>query len=296
MVSSILAASPPASLVAGAAGSGDDFAHPVYWSQPRDPRYTLHATAGWGRSPIEGMRIPVPAGAQPAASADGHMTIVAPDGWEYDLWRARPPSRGTHRLTFAWGGRTRIDGAGLGSRGTASHFGGLAGIIRPEELAAGHIDHALFVVLRCTGGALRFGYGVHRPRRGEDGGSYVYPAAGRGQRCRGTNDRTMPPMGARLRLAMSDRAIAALPVPAWKKTVLRALAHYGGYVGDTGGPGFGFMFQSGSTYTSFGVPDPLVAFARRSGLRASGGRYVFNMADGVPWRRRLRVLLPPRHR
>ena len=33
---------------------------------------------------------------------------------------------------------------------------------------------------------------------------------------------------------MSDAQIAALAVPAWKKTILTALAHYGGYVGDTG--------------------------------------------------------------
>ena len=294
IVSRVLALDGPASLVAGAAGSSDDYGHPIYWSQPRDPRYMLHATASWGRSPIEGLRIPVPAAAQPAGGGDGHMTIVTPGGWEYDLWRARPLPAGGRRLTFAWGGRTRIDSDGLGSLGTASHFGGLAGIIRPEELAAGHIDHALFIVLRCTGGSGAFGHGVHRPQRGDDGGSYVYPAAGRGTRCWDAEDRAMPPMGARMRLTMSDREISALPVPAWKKTVLSALAHYGGYVGDTGGPGFGFMFQSSATYTSFGASDPLVLFAQRSGLSESGGRYVFNMADDVPWERHLRVLLPPR--
>ena len=294
MVERVLAWSEPASLVAGAAGSSDDYAHPVYWSQPRDPRYTLHAPARWGRSPIEGMRIPVPARAQPAGGDDGHMTIVTPDGWEYDLWRARPLGSNGRRLTFSWGGRTRVDGDGLGSLGTASHFGGLAGIIRPEELAAGRIDHALFVVLRCTGGTSAFGPGVRRPRGGVDGGSFVYPAAGRGQRCWEGPERWMPPMGARFQLAMSDAAIAALPVPPWKKTILTALAHYGGYVGDTGGPGFGFMFQSGATYTSFGAVDPLVSFAQRSGVSESDGRYVFNMADDVPWERHLRVLLPPR--
>ena len=57
-------------------------------------------------------------------------------------------------------------------------------------------------------------------------------------------------MGVRLWLEMTREEIEALRVPSWKKTVLRALATYGAYFGDTGGPGVGFQFESGTTYTT----------------------------------------------
>jgi hypothetical protein len=156
-------------------------------------------------------------------------------------------------------------------------------VIRPEELAAGRIDHALFIVLSCVGSGASFGYGA--------GSGYVFPAAGGGGRC---DDPDAPPMGARFQLALSDAEISALPVPGWKKAILTALARYGGYVGDTGGNGFGFMLQSSSTYTSFGATDRLVDFARSSGLSGWEGRYVLNMADGIDWARHLRVVIPPK--
>jgi hypothetical protein len=194
-------------------------------------------------------------------------------------------------LTFALGSRVRITGNGLGSRATAADFASLAGVIRPEELAAGHIDHALFIVLKCTGTGTGFGYGVRDDPHPETG-SYVYPAAAGGSDC-GAANRGLPPLGARFQLAMSGPQIAALHAPAWKRAILTALARYGGYVGDTGGSGFGFMVQSSSTYTSFGAPDRLVEVARSAGLTAWQGLYVFPVADGVNWRRYLRIVVPP---
>jgi hypothetical protein len=268
LVSAALQWGAPSSIVVGTSGTSGDFGHPVYWAQPSDPSYTLHATESWGRAPIEGMRIPVPAAARPAGGSDGHLTVVTPDGWEYDLWQSHAPPAGGGTLTFGWGGRTRVDGDGLGSRATASHFGSLAGVVRPEELAAGHVDHALFIVLKCTSG-------------------HVAPAQGDGAQCSGA-----PPMGTRFQLTLSDAQIAALAVPAWKKAILGALARYGGYVGDTGGSGFGVMIQSSSTYTSFGAPDPFVALARANGVAAWQGTYALNLAAGVDWAHALRAVAP----
>ena len=282
---------PPASLTAGQADTPEDYGHPVYYAQPTDPVYVLKPRESWDPSHLAGRRIRVPAGARPAGGSDGHMTIVMPDGWEYDLWRARAPSPGRRTLSFALGGRVQMTGNGLGGRATAAGFAGLAGVIRPEELAAGHIDHALFIVLKCTGTGTGFGYGARADRHSETG-SYVYPAAAGGSDC-GTANAGLPPLGARFQLAMSGAQIAALHAPAWKTAILTALARYGGYVGDTGGPGFGFMVQSSSTYTSFGAPDRLVEVARSAGLTAWRGLYVFPVADGVIWRRFLRVVGPP---
>ena len=98
-------------------------------------------------------------------------------------------------------------------------------------------------------------------------------------------------MGARFQLAMPLEEIAALPVPPWKKTILRAMAEYGMYMGDTGGQ-WGVAFESGATYTSFGLEDEMVRFARENGVPERGGRYVFNIRDGIDWGRHLRVVDP----
>jgi hypothetical protein len=281
---------PPAELIAGTAETTSDWSHPTFWAQPGDALYTLHATKlGWGTNPLEGMQIRIPEGARPAGGGDSHMTVVEPDGWEYDFWRATKPTWGGGVYKFAWGGRTRIDGDGLSSGATAADFGNLAGMIRAPEWAAGNINHALFLTLRCAGSGLGFGYGETATSYGS---SYVYPATHGGAAC-GSEHPNMPPLGAHLVLEMTDTQISALAVPQWKKTVLTALAHYGGYVGDTGGPGFGLMAESGTSYTALGLPDPLVEFASRSGVPLVNGHYVFDIGSGVNWAQYLRVLAPP---
>lgn len=290
LVAGALQWGPPASLTAGTAETSSDFGHPVYFSQPGDPLYTLRPTEHWGRNTIAGTRIRIPAGARPAGGSDGHMTVVTPDGWEYDFWRAQAPPPGGGTLTFAWGGRVRITGDGLGGSATAAHFGALAGVIRPEELAAGRIDHALFIVLRCTASGTSFGFGARK--RQSWLGSYIYPAAAGASTCDEGNS-GLPPLGARFALAMSSSQIAGLGLPRWKRAILTALARYGGYVGDTGGPGFALMMQSSSTYTSLGAPDRLAQVARGAGIPERQGRYTFPLAAGVDWQRYLRVVVPP---
>lgn len=265
-------------MVAGEADTADDYSHPVYFSQPDDPVFTLSCyETSWGRCEIEGHEIRIPDAARPAAGDDGHLTVVSREsGWEYDLWKVRSKPRGGGTLSFHWGGRTRIDGDGLRSGGTASGFGGLAGIIRASELAAGNIPHALFMVVKC------------------DSGGWVYPAVKGGAPCSelGLPTASALPMGARLRLAMSAAQINALRVPAWKKTILRAMSRYGMFVGDTGGGTWRIHHESGSSYTSFGRADPLVTFARKAGWRRAGARYVGDLHSGVDWRRYLRVVHP----
>ena len=289
IVDAVLSLGSIGNLVAGAADTSSDYAHPTYYAQPTDPVYRLDWTGGGPGAAIDGMQIRIPNAAEAAGGGDGHMTVVEPDGWEYDFWRVGTKPAGGGTMTFAGGGRTRIDGSGLDSGATASNFGNLAGIIRAPELAAGHIDHALFIVVKCTAKGTGFGFGT----KTTSNGSMVYPASHGASAC-SDDSSDLPPVGARFQLAMSDAQIQALSAPGWKKTILTALAHYGGYIGDTGGPGFGFQFESGSTYTSFGRSDKMVDFAKATnGVSLFEGRYVFNMADGVDWDRYLRVLAPP---
>ena len=86
--------------------------------------------------------------------------------------------------------------------------------------------------------------------------------------------------------------IDALSLPAWKKTILRAMAEYGMYFGDTGGGGFGLQFESGSTYTSFGDEDAMVTFAAQNAVPLYQGKYIFDLKTGVDYANRLRVLDP----
>ena len=95
-------------------------------------------------------------------------------------------------------------------------------------------------------------------------GTAVYPAGsdtGRSCSSIGLSNQNAPAMGQHFVLNMSVAEIEALPDPGWQKTVLRAMAEYGLYVGDTGG---GFLkVQSGVSFTSMGMGDPWSSLASR---------------------------------
>jgi hypothetical protein len=277
VVSRLVGFGAPSNLVAGQADTPDDWYHPTYYPTASDPLYKLHCTESWGTCAVEGVQVRVPSAARPAAGGDGHMTIVdQASGWEYDLWGVTSKPSGGGTLSAKWGGRTRIDGDGRGSDATAARFGNHAGVIRGPELAAGKINHALFMTVEC------------------DSDKFVFPAMKTGRACSsiGLSNANAPAMGTRFQLNMTAFQIDALPVPAWKKTILHALATYGMYVGDTGGGAWGLQFESGSGYTSFGYADPVVTFARANGVPSSGGVYAFNLRDGVNWAKYLRVIDP----
>jgi hypothetical protein len=266
---------------AGLADTPNDYDHPVYYSQPSDPIYTLHCTEAWGRCEIEGMAVHIPAAARAAGGTDAHMAVIdQSSGWEYDFWQVqqKPANGGT--LSLSWGGRTRIDGSGLDSAATAADFGGAAGIIRPQELSAGHIDHALFMVVKCTNG------------------TFVAPADHNGRSCSsiGLPNAGAPAMGQHFYLDLTDAQIGALALPGWKATILKAMAHYGLYVGDTGGGCL--KIESSSSHTSFGQADPWTQFAKGAGIApwhdSSTGKdnYSFDLSGAVDWAAHLKVISP----
>ena len=268
----------PEELWTGTADTTADWDHPYYFAQPDDPVFTVHCVEDWGTCEIEGMKVRIPAAARPAGGSDGHMAVIDQSGgWEYDFWEVRSKPRAGGTITISWGGRTAIGtpGAdGLDSDATAAHFGLVAGIIRYPELAAGRINHALFLIIKC------------------DGGGVVYPASGHGAAC---DDGGVPPQeGSRVFLDMSDAEIDALGAPPWKKAIFRALAHFGAFVGDTGGSPWGVEIESGSTYTSVGLRDPWDAWGRRQGgAGGPDGTTLVPINDaGVDWRSRLRVADP----
>ena len=271
----------------GIADTTSDFDHPIYFSKPADPVYTVRCRKWVSSCSVEGLQVRIPVEARQAGGTDAHMSVIDQDeGWEYGFWETEPRSPSGGTLWIGYGGRTRIgtaDSTGLGSSSipngvTAAHFGLSAGMIRPEELAAGAINHALFITVKCTNG------------------TYVWPARGPGvgRTCAsmGLSNENAPALGQHFYLDMTAAEINALSVPAWKKTVLRAMAHHGMFVGDTGSSylGYGIVVQSGSSYTSYGQPDPWVDLAKRYGIpQSSGGRYYFDLKDTISWGSELRV-------
>lgn len=265
-------------LTAGKATSSDnDYGRPAYFATSSDPTFTVHCTETWGTCPIEGQQVRIPDPATAASGSDGHLSVVdQASGWEYDFWRVASKPAGGGTLRISWGGRTRIDGDGLGSGATAAEFGSMAGVLRLEELKAGRVDHALFIYARC------------------DSGRFVYPATKSGQACSelGESNSGAPAMGTRFQLDMSDTEISALGVPVWKQAILRAMARYGLIMGDTGSV-WGLKEESARVYTSFGLGDQWVNWAGgQQGVKSYSGKFFFDLASGVDWQQRLRVVAP----
>lgn len=256
----------------------------VYWSRQSDPIYELRCMKDWGRCALEGLKIHVPAAAKPTGGdfafsrdMDAHMTIVDQStGWEYDLWNVtrKDPNGGV--IEFGWGGKTRIDGDGLGSDAVAARYGSLAGIIRPAELASGTINHALLIGVPCTE-------------------TYVYPATKTGLTCTeaGLDPSAYPPMGARMQMDLTPAEIERLNLPKWKKGLVTALVRYGAYVSDTTGSSdaWGFEYESGVSQKSFGRPDPWAQWAQSLGIKPKDyngngqAEYWVEFYSDIPWHR-----------
>ena len=141
--------------------------------------------------------------------------------------------------------------------GDAANFPLLAGIVRPEEIAQGHIDHALVFGMP---GVSQLGQAC--PATHHDGS---------------TVDPNALMEGAHLQLDPSVN-VDALQIPAWEKTVARAMQTYGMYLRDQGGSFVIYaenpVSRGYDAWTKAGLP---------SGPNAS--------LDGIPWAK-LRVLTP----
>jgi hypothetical protein len=278
--------------------NGSDWSHPIYWSKATDPKLRIHCVK-YGCPDLEGKLLPVPAAARAADGGDGHFGLVLRDPTQpydrfvVDLYEAyNKPTTDGATWNVGSGGISRIDGDGTNvdidsawsvvgqtapSEATAARFSVLAGMMRPPHIAAGRIPHALFLVVNC------------------DSGQAVYPAERPGRACSaiGQSNTNAPPMGARLWLDMSEAEVDALNVKPTLKTILHAFREYGAIAGDTGGGGYGLMFESPETYHSFGLQSPLLQIAQREGWALYNGQYILRPTE-VPdsvWSR-MKVLDP----
>lgn len=195
--------------------NGDDWGIGLVKASATDKMYVVACLQFYCNGPVS---FRIPRGALPTTGSDHHLVVVEGDK-ELDMWNATYNAR-----SDAWsaGGRFVSDLYGWGANAAPGHpaggavaagFSGMGGVVRPEEIAQGRIDHALSVT-------------VPNPRTGSVG-----PATATD----GTNqDPLSIPEGAHLQLD-PDYDVAAQPWPSWEKTLAKALQTYGAYVSDNGG-------------------------------------------------------------
>ncbi len=270
-------------ITVGDPNSTGAYDHPLYFSHPSDPLFTLHCTeSAWGTCPIEGKQVHVPSGAQHADGTDGHLGVVdTTSGIEYDMWQVTSvPTSAGGTLACSWGGYGSFTGPGFttpagGATASGSSLG--AGTIRSEELIAGEIDHVLFGIVSCCNGTTvgaPVAYGGHCDTvcAGNQGGA----------------------LGQVYMLNMTDAEIDALGKSPAATAILRALAHYGFMDSDESAYDVGLMATSPTfERTSVGATDPIVAWAQAQGLPSDGnGGYTLDYGSEIDWATKLVVLAP----
>ncbi|MGB2951831.1 MAG: hypothetical protein WBB74_00405 [Gaiellaceae bacterium] len=187
----------------------------VYYASPSTPKQTVSLTASW--SPFRSISgVPIPPNAAPDPAGDGSMTVIDPvTGCEYDFWQAHQNTGGS--WSASWANATFVSSSGIYAGGDSARASGFAnglGLIRPEEMSAGVIPHAL---------AFSYPY----PKAG----GHVWPATSSDGKS--TVSSAMPE-GAHVQLDPSLN-LDSLGLTPWQKTVAVALQIYGMYLSDGGG-------------------------------------------------------------
>jgi hypothetical protein len=196
--------------------NGNDWGLSYVYATATSKAYTVACTEYCNSSTTV---FPIPAGALPNTGSDAHLSVINGAN-EMDMWQAKY-NAGNDTWTASTITTTTINGWGANCAegqlclGTdAAGFALLGGAIRPEEIAAGVIQHALSLTTPAT----RSGY-IACPATHTDGQSSSANAI---------------PEGAQIQLDPSFN-VAAQNWKPWQKTIAVALQQYGAFVSDTSG-------------------------------------------------------------
>jgi hypothetical protein len=177
--------------------------------KPGDPKYKVRCLIY--ACPFIKRKVSFPRGSRPDPSPDGHLAVYDPRrALEWDFWISHCPLK----CGDAGSGNV-LSTAKLNPHGGANASGlpGLAGIIHPEDLRKGHIDHPLVFAMPAVG-------------RG-----FVCPAISGGGE---NSDSLALPEGTLLQLDPT-LDVSALPIPRWQRVIATALQRYGMYLEDASG-------------------------------------------------------------
>lgn len=146
-------------------------------------------------------------------------------------------------------------------------------IIRQSEWMSGQINHAIYLNGGC------------------EAANAVFPAAGHAQTC-ASGLSNAPPHGSLYFLDYTDAQIAAMSIPAWQKAIIKAMAHYGGYFGDTGSASspttdtHPSRYEGGEAYVQAGLTPPLFSWLEGQGVShhtdGSSQVYTLDYWGGIP--------------
>jgi hypothetical protein len=252
-----------------------NWGYPLYFGRSSDAQYAIEASdsAQVSRS-VDGAQVHLPAGAVPNQGSDGVMRIVdQPSGFMYHLQRCTVDD--SARTVSCWRATRRpIEGSAFRTDVSADVAPGTASPIRPEELAAGEVNHTMLMFATCLSG---------HPVAPMDEFLTV------GKTCSGdsTASSTRLSIGNVVFVDMSDAQIEALAIPNWQKALLKGLANHGAVVVGNGAAAWSLIFESHLDRTAFGLPDPYAASGLPSTLDFS------DALDSVGgWPAKLRVLAP----
>lgn len=190
------------------------FTVPVFVADAAAPRATIRPSVWWA-PPDYALNVRLPAQAAPDPADDGHMAVLdSATNCVYEFYRALHTD---DSWQAEWANAIPADSDGIypdGLSTRASGFSSIAGLIWPEELRAGEINHALV-----------FAYPFTR-----EGGPVGLATRSDGR----TGDPTALPIGAHLVL---DPAvdIDALNLPPTERIIARALQKYGMILADSSG-------------------------------------------------------------
>ena len=231
-----------------------NFTAPVFSADAATPRYRIAPTASYATPEATLSQIPIPDDAKADPANDGHLAVLdRSSNCVYEMYRARRDGGG---WTAEWVNGTPADGSGIYPDGLATRASGFsitAGLIWPEELRKGRIDHALV-----------FAYPHTRA------GDPVPPATRSDGRDTGPD---ALPIGAHLVLD-PDLDLSTLGLSGPELTIATALQRYGMYLADSS-RGLSLFAVHPQSYRT----DPYTEFF------GSGEDNIYAGIDGIPFDR-----------
>jgi len=190
--------------------NSDDWGISIVNARSSDPQRSV-GVFNWGYGgDISAPAVRIPDGAAPTKGSDHHLVVLDGDR-ELDMWVAEQQTGGS----WLAGARAVSSATGNGIAGpisgNAAGFALAAGVIRPEEIKAGRVDHALVF----TSPYVR--------------NTFVAPAVhGDGRQ----SDPNAMPMGTRIQL---DPAVDISGLARPQRIMAQALKDYGAYLVDSSG-------------------------------------------------------------
>ncbi len=186
----------------------------VYYVNDTMPKFDVVMLATWAPK-RKLLNVPIPGYVEADELTDGNVVLIdTVNGCEYDFWQFR---KIYGKYYASWGNALPISGEAAFEKGFSARGSGLAltaGVIWPQELASGQINHALI-----------FSYSTPQA------GGPVWPATESDGFSTNSDDL---PEGTLVQLN-PNLNLDSLGLKGYEKTIARAMQIYGMYCADSGG-------------------------------------------------------------